>query len=83
MTAQKIQASRTNPHRRSTDRQVTLKGGPFDGVTVGLGKGAGPLAVEGEGMPDGETAQYRPTRKKGVYKFDRVAAIAALIPRNR
>ena len=80
MSAQRIIATRSNQHRRSTDRRVTLKGGPFDGVTIGLGKGAGPLAVEGEGVPEGETAQYRPTRDKSVYKFDRFSTIVARIP---
>jgi hypothetical protein len=54
--------------RESGGVKVTLRDGPCDGVEVEVSWG-NPLAVEGDPVPEGMIARYRPTRERGVYRF--------------
>lgn len=55
---------------------VLLRGGPLDGEVVDVPDARTPLLVEGDGVPEGMVARYRPSRERGVLTFreyDRVA----------
>lgn len=55
---------------------VLLKGGPFDDTWVTVQWGT-TLICEGDDVPEGMVARYRPTRERGVYRFrdyDRIVA---------
>lgn len=60
--------------------KVTLKGGPFDGTEMESADGRTPLVIEGDEVPDGMVARYRPTREPGVYRFKGYDKIVAKLP---
>lgn len=60
-------------------RLVTLHGGDFDGREVWV-TGRGPLLIEGDPLPDGIVARYRPSRERGVYRFRELDRIALRVP---
>jgi hypothetical protein len=47
---------------------VLLRGGPFDGASATVEWGS-TLICEGDPVPDGMVARYRPTRERGVYLY--------------
>lgn len=61
---------------------VLLEGGPFDGTHAWVAWGT-PLLCEGtrgEPIPDGMVARYRPSRRRGVYRFRELERIVARVP---
>lgn len=58
---------------------VTLDGGPFDGLEVQI-VGGGPLAIQGDPVPEGNVARYTATRDKAVYRFRGVSKVVATLP---
>jgi hypothetical protein len=59
---------------------TTLTGGPFDGRTIPIKDYRDSLILEGDPVPEGMVARYRPTRKRGTHRFRGYELIVARIP---
>lgn len=60
--------------------EIRLVGGPFDGQVVEMENPRGPLVIEGDGVPEGMVARYRPTRERGVLRFREYDVVVARLP---
>ena len=60
---------------------VLLRGGPLDGQWAEVEWGT-TLICEGDGVPEGMIARYRPTRdrRSGIYRFREWDRVVARIP---
>jgi len=61
-------------------RTVLLQGGPFDGRLM-LTLGRDSIYAEGDPIPEGRVAQYRPTLDPEVYRFARIATVTERLER--
>jgi len=59
-------------------RSILLVGGPFDGRRV-IALGKSTLAIEGDPLPDGQVARYRPSRTPDRYTYRGLATVLARV----
>jgi len=61
-------------------RTVQLQDGPFDGRLM-LTIGRETIYAQGDPLPEGQVAQYRPTLDPYVYRFARIATVTERLER--
>lgn len=61
--------------------RVRLEGGPYAGAVIVVPDAREPLLVEGDAVPEGMVARYRPTREPDVLRFRDYDRVVARIPR--
>jgi hypothetical protein len=57
-----------------------LIGGPFDGQTVPVSHPRDVLVIEGDPVPEGMVARYRPTRGLSAHRFREYDRIVGRLP---